>query len=327
MEQEYQVVILDDDKDYAKTVASFIETKCKIGCLYFGASDEDISKLNLAIVENPIKIVILDQKLREDDSLKGTDLVRNLKCLNSHLQFIMLTGQAQFEDASKAHMLGYSDLIHKSESLNKMPDIIFRCLAQYASMIRSDEGAINKVLKRGIMKTWTLIDQKVINENYVDDSKWIPYNRVDRGVEMVYTEEVEVSLSNELIISCDAASDFNFNIKLKSLLDTHFSLKQTNTNQKSTKITNKKRIQTQKRMSLSPDENHEGKLIVAKEYQLNQIYKQLFCNISIKNRFSKREVIKPIQVLIPLNKMKCRQLIITEDNLRFVVDTGVLILD
>ena len=115
MELKTQIIIVDDDIEYAEQNASFIETKCRIGCLPFGVSDNDLKNLKNAILEHPIKIVILDQRLNDDGSLLGTDLMPSLKELNPNLQFIMLTGQAKPEDLFLATQLGYAVLIHKSE--------------------------------------------------------------------------------------------------------------------------------------------------------------------------------------------------------------------
>ena len=320
MELKTQIIIVDDDFEYAEQNAAFIETKCRIGCLPFGASDNDLKKLKTAILENPIKIIILDQRLNDDRSLLGTDIMPSLKELNPNLQFIMLTAQALSDDIFKAKALGYADFIHKSEWKNKMSDIIYKYFSKYDNQIKS----INKVLKRGLKQTWILLDQQVINEEYVDEKKWISSDRIDRGKETEKTVEVELSISNELIITSESTIDFSLKAKVKSLFEKSITAKETRGLKGTFQMSKKMHITTKEKLSLNQNEKFEEKDVIAKVYQENQLYQQVLLHIAITCRLCKHEEIIPVFVLIPLPKKTYRQVIFTDDNKEHYVNTGIM---
>lgn len=322
MELIPQIIIVDDDIDYSKQNAAFIETKCRIGCLPFGASVHDLIELKKAITEHPIKIIILDQKLNEDGSLRGTHLMPSLKEVNPNIQFIMLTGQVEDpNDLFLADDIGYAAKIRKNEWRDRMPDIIYKHIWKY------DESIIkiihhNKVLKSGFTKSWILLNQEVINEEYVDEKNWKSLVRIDRGKEKEETVETKLSINNELIITSERTLDVGLQDKLKSFFNKSISVKGTRGLKKVFQTSKTMSIKTSEKLSLEQNEEFEDKKVVAKEYQENQLYKQVLIHVAVICRFCKHEDIIPIFVFIPLSKKRCRQVIHTEDDVKHYVDTG-----
>lgn len=325
MELKTQIIIVDDVIDFAKQNAAFIETKCRIGCMPLGASDDDLIKLKNAILDHPIKIVILDQVLKKDRSLLGTNLMPSLRELNPNLQFIMLTGNASREDLFEAKRLGFSDLIDKTEWSDRMSDIIYDHICKYDNSIKIKNTVHhNKVLKRGFFKHWILLSEEVVNEEYVDEKKWKSSNRIDRGKDTEKTVEVELSINDELIITSERTIDVNLTAKLKSLFDSEISAKESNGIKRAQQIKNTMSITTHETLSLGQDEKFKEKNVIAKVYQENQLYKQILLHVAVVCRFCKHEDIIPIYVFIPLSKKRCRQVYFTDDNKEHYVKTGIM---
>ena len=101
-DNNYQVIVVDDDKQAARAFAELIEAKLKISVR---SETEPNEVLKLVAGEN-IKVIVLDQRMPE---LSGTELYKKIKNINPHIVALMLTGEAERKEVCDAISIGYLD--------------------------------------------------------------------------------------------------------------------------------------------------------------------------------------------------------------------------
>jgi hypothetical protein len=75
-------------------------------------------------------------------------------------------------------------------------------------------------------------------------------------------------------------------------------------------------------LSLHEDEIVDGKKVLSKNYETNQVYMQILLHIRKVCEFCNEYRVFPLMIYKPINKKMFRQINYTEDNIDHIVDTG-----
>jgi YesN/AraC family two-component response regulator len=323
MEFNIEVLTIDNYLDTAQSYADLIETHCHLKSVAMS----DIDLAIKCISENPIKVVVLDQRM----PTLGTDVFVKLKKVNPFLKIIMVSGEASFEEADRAKKLGFSDFLHK-KNIAELPNIIYRLRSEYEKDILHTIKESNPFHKEwrfnffhiGCIRYY-LLDYKIINENFEKITEWKTLERINEGekqnkevtIDLKVTDKI--SIQEESKVQLKNAVSINhksFLSKLDIELDNSILLSKEMENTKTE--TSKKTSE----LSLREDEIIDGKKVVSKIYETNQVYSQILLHIKKACGFCKEHTVFPLMIYKPINKKVFRQISYTEDNKDHIVNTG-----
>ena len=323
MESNIEILVIDDHIDTAQSYADLIETQCRLKSV----ATSNIEMAINYVSNNPIKIVVLDQRM----PMLGTDVFVKLKEVNRFLKILMVSGQASFEEAALAKNLGFSHILHK-KNIAELPNIIFRLCSEYENDIIQTIAETKPFHKEwkfkffhiGCIKHY-LLDYQIINKNFVKIAEWKTLERVNQGekqekeviIELKITDKISVLEESKIQFKNTASINYkSFLSKLDTTLDSSISLSKEIENIE-TEVTKKKTM-----LSLHEDETIDGKKVVSKNYETNQVYMQILLHIKKHCRFCNEHIIFPLMIYKPINKKKFRQISFTEDNKDHIIDTG-----
>ena len=323
MESKIEILVIDDHLDVAQTYVDSIKTHCHLQAVA-------MSNIELAIkcvMENPIKIVVLDQRM----PIPGNEVFVKLKEVNPFLKIMMLTGEASAEEILAAETLGYSAKLHKNK-IAQLPNLIYKLYAEY-------ENGITQIIREPKLfhREWKLklshvgsikyylLDYKIIDENFIRISEWKTLDRISQGekqnkevvIELKITDKISVSEEYKFQLK-NAIKSFlsHLDVALDSVLENSISLSKEMEN---TKIETSKKTAE---LSLREDEVIDGKKVISKNYEANQVYKQILIHIKKECSFCDEYTIFPLMIYKPINKKIYRQISYTEDNKDHIVSTG-----
>lgn len=227
-DNNYQVIVVDDDKQAARAFAELIEAKLKISVR---SETEPNEVLKLVAGEN-IKVIVLDQRMPE---LSGTELYKKIKNINPHIVALMLTGEAERKEVCDAISIGYLDCIVEKNDIQSLPDKVVIALAEYEKRLTKEEKALSIPLyrwnftKNGFFRyKYEIICIEILDKNYVYDDKWaIEYElkASEEEIEDSYEYEDEIIISNNLEMKHRGRLSFSSKLfpTIKSDLDSAIS--------------------------------------------------------------------------------------------------------
>lgn len=319
MESNIEILVIDDHIDTAQSYSDLITTQCKFQSIAMSNIESAIK----CVSENPIKIVVLDQRM----PIPGSEVFIRLKKINPYLKIVMVTGEASAEEVLKADTLGYAAKLHKNDIVN-LPEIIFRLYAEYENgitQIVKSAKPFHRELKFsyshiGYIKYY-LLDYRVVSDDFTKITEWKTLERINQGEKQNKEVIIELKITDKIRIS----EDFKIQLKntkkiflsnLDIALDTAMSL--------SNEI-EKTRMEITKRtteLSLRNDEMIDGRKVLSKNYETNQVYKQILLHIKKECSFCGEHITFPLMIYKPINRKIYRQKCYTEDNKDYVINTG-----
>jgi CheY-like chemotaxis protein len=319
MEIKLEVLVIDNYLDTAQSYADLIETQCQLKSVATSNIDSALKYVS----ENPIKIVVLDQVM----PIKGTDVFPQLMKINPFLKIVMVSGEASYEDAANARKIGYSDILHKKD-IADLPNIIFKLRSEY-------EKGLTKSIKdsKPFHREWKLkpshlgsikyylLDYMVIEENFIKKSDWKTLEKINQGEKQSKEVTIELKIIDKISVSEESKLQLkkttktflpNLDVALDSsiLFSKEVEKSKTETIKKTTEL------------SLRDDEMIEGKKVLSKNYETNQVYKQILLHIKKECGFCGEQTIFPLMIYKPVNKKTYRQISYTEDNMDYTIKTG-----
>ena len=172
MESKIEILVIDDHFDTAQAYADLITTRCTL----ISVATSSVESAIRHVSENPIKVVVLDQKM----PILGTEVFVKLKRINPFLKMIFVSGEASFADAVIAGQLGLSEHLHKKD-IEKLPERIFKLRAEYEIDITKHVSTSKPFHKEWKLNRFSilrikyfLLNYTVINNNFVLDSRSKP---------------------------------------------------------------------------------------------------------------------------------------------------------
>ncbi|MDK2981111.1 MAG: hypothetical protein PWQ55_1458 [Chloroflexota bacterium] len=132
MDREYKLLLVDDDRDFQKTLADLLKQK-KYGI--FQASTG--KKAQQLIQEEDISLVITDLSLPD---MSGLDLIQSVKQESPNTEFIILTGLASQQTAIQAVNLGVFAYYKKPVDVDQLLLSIEQALQKHQAFIQLSES-------------------------------------------------------------------------------------------------------------------------------------------------------------------------------------------
>lgn len=327
MESDIEILVIDDHIATAQSYADLIEARCSLKAV----ATSDIESAVQYVTKSPIKVVVLDQKM----PILGTEVFKKLIRINPFLKVIMVSGEASYADAVTAGQLGLLEHLHKKD-IKKLPERIFKLRAEYeigiTRHIRTSKPFYIK-WKFSLFSIcrieYYLLNYTVVNKNFIQESEWKTLEKINQG-ERQYKEIIielkikdEISVSKESITQYKNAASINHKLvlsKLDAALSGSMSLSLAHHASSSRETT--KTIQKKIELSLLEGEAIDGKKIISKNYEANQVYEQILLHIRKACCLCREHVVFPMMVYKPINKKVFRLITYTDDNRSHVTDMG-----
>ena len=116
MEKEFNILIVDDEKDFLETMGSFLKLKG-----YFVLTADDGHKAIDMIKQNKPDLVLLDVVMPEFD---GVDTLKEIRKTAPDLDVIMITAHTSNERIKDAEEFGASAFFRKSSDFTHVAKMI-----------------------------------------------------------------------------------------------------------------------------------------------------------------------------------------------------------
>ena len=271
--RNFQIIVVDDDEDAAKTFAELIETKLKIPVI----SESNPSTVLQIVRQESIKIVVLDQRM---PAMSGTELYKEIKKINPYIVALMLTGEADRKEVRYAmSTLGYFDCVEKND-IQILPNKVISALAAYEVGLAKNQNTPiplyrwNIYKNRLFSKIYEIISVEKLCENFIFDQKWkLKYelSASKEEVEDSYEYEDELIIQDSCEIKTNNLHSFTSKVlpTLKTEINSVLSNQLTATNKRRSK-----RTERNKRTYRLQDGVEEGKSAVKKIFEYTPIYIQ-----------------------------------------------------
>lgn len=319
---EPEVLVIDDNLDFAQSAAELIRSKYGLSCIPLCNKDDVIA----TIKQNIIKVAVIDQVMPE---IKGTELFMEIKQISPYIKAIMLTGEATSADIGKAINNGFSSYLNKQE-ITKLPDEVFK---QYVSYEKKDSSdSIDKLLfTERKLYVFPIISYSIVtidktNTHYINEESWKTVTTILASEEQEfeysidYEDKITISTEYETKIKADLDICGKGHINaLKNTINAELNRKY-NTMHSITTKTNKR---IKKKWSLYEDpnkinENH----ILKREIESAPVYNEYRALIKKECRICKNSQLFPITIYKQTNKIQTRQIDHYSDGSKKVTDTG-----
>jgi DNA-binding NarL/FixJ family response regulator len=323
-----EILIIDDDISFAKTISDIIEARCTFKTAVAETPNKALTLFN----ENPIKIVIFDQVM---PVVTGIELYKKLKQYDSQFKAILLTGEASPKEITEATHIGFDKILMKANANEYLCPAIFKIYLEYENEnCENINDSIQPVFTErvhnsifsSIKKNYYLVDYQIMNQEYIKDTEWIVYRRIDAGeekeVEIYHERELmsKISASNKLFLEDSSSLNIDGGFLMEFKNDLQLKLQNTFNDEKtdSIKMSIKEILKTR-----MPDSGYlESKQLAAITYECDPVYYHLkVFLVRICSCCKSKEVI-PLIVDFPLSKIAHRRQEYYSDGIVKTINTG-----
>lgn len=112
-----RVIIVDDEKDLRDVLAEFLEIH---DIKVVGTAESAGDGVKLFMAKKP-DVVLLDLHLAESSGFVALQKIRKI---NRDAKVIMVTGDSHTDVSEDSMLLGALAIVHKTEELNELPELI-----------------------------------------------------------------------------------------------------------------------------------------------------------------------------------------------------------
>lgn len=318
--RNFQVIVVDDDIDAAKTFAELIETKLRISVI----SESNPDVVFQIIRQEPIKVAVLDQRM---PIMNGTELYQKIKSINPYIVALMLTGEADRKEVSYAmSTLEYFDCVEKND-IQTLPNKVVSALAAYEIGLTKNQSVSiplyrwNLLKNRFFINVYDIIFIEKLNENFIFTNKWnLKYelSASEEEVEDSYEYEDELIIKDCFEVQTKSLHSFTSKLlpTLKSEINSALS------NQQTAAYKNRsKRAERNKRIYRLQDGTEAGKNAVKKVFEYTPVYIQYRILLRRICRICKHIEIIPIEVYKRIPYVATRVKIYYSDGSKCEIDT------
>lgn len=291
------VLLIDDNADFAREYSETLETLCGTRVLYATNADDTLR----LVKENPIKVTIIDQVM----PVKGTDLFRKIKQIDSQIKTVLLTAEADRHELTEAANMGFDvTLLKEEKDMEDLPLKVLMLIGKYnAQKYDNSTPIFTQKQKIGLFRknqelSYYVQKYEIIDENFVDPKGWITRDIIEKGESLTYEEEF------------DFKKEFSYSESFK--METNSSLGLANTqlvefkNQLSAKMAQdfsntyteslKKVLKRKKILDLPKDQEN----IVSRKYEYTKVYQQIKVYIRKVCSCCNESVLNAITVYLPI---------------------------
>ena len=270
-----EVLIVDDNEDFAKACVDSIESRCYVSAVYATTAQ----KAKVLLEELPIKVIILDQVM----PTSGTELFKQLRDIDNKFKAILMSGETLNADILNIVNMGFDYGISKdpNEVSGKLPSMVLNLLIKYNTEREKvpDAPFYTEKIKKRFGKfniEYFLADIEVLDYEYVFEDEWITRDIIEKGetiefsYEMVYKKEFDftssihfdnnASLRGNVGIGISNKAGFAYNQELSMQIKEIFDVKYTESIQNAFKRSKIKSLPS------------DSKEIVARVYEYAKVY-------------------------------------------------------
>ncbi len=192
----YKVLVVDDEQWIRKGIVSkLINHGFRFECI---CESEDAETALVIVKENKPDIVITDIRLPE---MSGIDLIREIKKVYTEVQFIIISGYAEFQYAEQALNMGVSSYLLKPVPEEELAEAVNHVIVNIEKQKEIDQMETRK--KRLEESNETLVLERAINKAIHSRIETIG---IDEPVRFIPIGEDEIYNYMLLLIHVDSSS-------------------------------------------------------------------------------------------------------------------------
>ncbi|MDX6529105.1 MAG: two-component system, OmpR family, response regulator [Blastocatellia bacterium] len=275
-----EILVVDDNLEAAKGFARLIQAQTQLECL---AVDDPDKALEL-ISNNPVKVVVLDQKMPRKS---GTELSKDIRMVDPSIRMILLSGEAEPGDVGEAYSVGFVDYLHKGQ-IAKLSSVVLTHYAGYHVDVSERNRLTAPIALYSERKfphafksvNYSLSSMVVLDEEHVPVDKWLTIKEVHAGVP---SKEIQkIAIEDRLILEeseeVKLTAKYSFSVPLISELKARLDAAVTSRYKAQSYAATKQSFEVSKEYKLpeepvNPDQLH----IVSRHYQIAPVYRRLRC--------------------------------------------------
>lgn len=270
-----EVLVVDNDENFATECVDFLKMTCNVDAAYALTAENAEEKLRVL----PIKIVLLDY----DMPVNGLDLFPRLQQIDSCIEFVFISAVASNKVLYEAEKYPFAAKISKAACFKELPELIPSLLMKYAKdSSKSSEVFFseykNKLFHRHKIE-YSICSYDIVNKEYIFPDSWHTTQMVHTGEKLEHKEEFDYEkLFN---FSDNFKLDYGLNLELNnSNFSTALStqLESTIKSNYSEKI--KIAIKRIREVSLSDKKGDSDSSIVARYYDFANVYLEMKIRIN-----------------------------------------------
>lgn len=297
------VLLVDDNSDFAREYAETLETLCGTHVLYATNAEDTIQ----IVKENPIKVTIIDQVM----PVKGTDLFKKIKEIDSNIKTILLTAEADRHELTEAANMGFDVTLLKEESdMESIPLKVLMLIGKYNAQNYDNSTPVYiSKQKKGIFKKsqeiyYYVHKYEVIDEKYVDPNGWITRDIIEKGESLTYEEEFDFETDFSYSESFKIENNCSLELVSSQFIDfkNQLSIKMAEDFSNNYTESLKKVLKRKKILDL-PKEQQD---IVSRKYEYTKVYQQIKVYIRKVCSCCNESVLNTITVYLPIPAIQYR---------------------
>lgn len=278
MDKLTEILVVDDDENFATECVDFLKIKCKVGATMALTAKDAEEKVKTL----PIKVILLDY----DMPVNGLELFPKLQSIDSCVEIVFISAVATDDVLFKSEKFPFATRIAKGTCFNELPELIPTLLLRYAKKENNDSEVFyteyrNRLFSKDRIE-YSIHSYNIINKEYIFPDSWHTTQMIHVGEKMKHEEELNYEEIFNFTNNFKLDSEFNLGIDNEEILQLKLAL--------STKLENniksdysekiKVAINRIREISLSDDGNHVDNSIVARYYDFANVYLQIKIRIN-----------------------------------------------
>lgn len=297
--QSIEVLVVDDNEDFASECVEFIESKCQVGAKMALNDQEALKDLK----QYSIKIILLDY----DMPVTGLSLFPELKKIDSKVKIVFISSVATADILFKANKLDFAARISKFNCYNELPELIPTLLLEYSKDIPVSGTEFYKEYRHKLFKSfsiaYSLLSYKVIEKEYIFPESWMTSQMIFSGETHSEKEELDFEKTFNFSDNFKITSDVQTGFSNKAIMDIKSSLSTQLESELKSEYTEKIKgaISWMRELSLPDD-----KQLISRFYDFAKVYSQI--KVLIKKTCSCCDSVNvyPLTVYFPIPSIAYR---------------------
>lgn len=318
----FEVLVVDDLESSAKTYAELIQKSTLLKTTFSTTFENTIN----CIKENPIKVVVLDQKMPEKS---GTEIYKEIQKIAPDIIAIMFSGEADAKEVGEAcTSLKYGTYLHKSD-VKILPQKVLEMYAKYEVAVLDknkittiSQSFLSKIISYILFrKKYSIVSFSVLSKQYIYDDLWKEIETINEGqikeIKTEFSYQSKISINNEFswLLKYNLSSLLN---NLNGIIEQKHSSQYENSKSFTKTISLKTSFSNQiEALNLSKNQ------VVSKSYEMANVFSEYRILILEKCPLCKTKKIIPVIGYKQNNKYATRIIYYSMGNKKQIVDTGI----
>lgn len=320
-----EILIVDDSEGLALNTAEFVENKLRMPVAHAVTSQVAIEMVE----QNPIAVVVLDQRMEGD--MSGTELFLRLMQIRPQIRAIMLTGQAEGDEVGQALRLGFRDYLPKSR-IGELPVRVLQQYLQHETEAGENEYPQDVLIwpPRSWIRLWRRYEIRlkavvVLEGRSIEPSSWHTLLQVNAGEEKKLTRQLTSSQVVALEESSQKSLKASLALNNRALVSLTSSLEDALTlNSKTSVSTTQTAMSTTEQIFKLPAEPDDMKQVFvrARLFQAAPISRRIIATVLMHCRYCGLSKVVPLIMVQETGQIATRQQDYMSDGSVRIIETG-----